>query len=285
MPEPALPLEVVRGLAEVLGHTTDGLSNKEIDRLLAEVSIVDPTPRGTPGLTYVVTSKRDRLERAFTESQRTTLSGDAVLRFVKRTLSPPRFHGQAESRDQLADRVNEVLAFSALKVHENGKLGRVRKATTLDEAHQRARRLKEKLQERGTHHRLLAACVQEISDENYFHAVLEGAKSLTTEITGRTGVVGDGYPLVATVFEAGQRGFPLLALNSGSTPTETARQTGLANGLRSIFSSVRNPAAHEPRVSSAMTEQDALDAFAWMSFLHRRIDECHAVKHGPPATK
>ncbi|RYG86026.1 MAG: TIGR02391 family protein [Alphaproteobacteria bacterium] len=278
MPEGPLNSAVLRGLCEVLGHTDNGLTNAQIERLLSQAGIVDPTPTGTPGLTYVAINKRDRLENALTQAQQTAGNADLVLRFIKLTLSPARFHGQPEARDALADAVNEVLSFAAFKVLEDGKLARVKKASTLSEAAQRARKLKHKLEERGTHPRLLAACVREIEDNNYFHAVLEAAKSMTSEIVRRTGATGDGHPLVAEVFESGQRGYPLLALTAGATPTERARQTGLANGLRSIYSSVRNPTAHEPRVTSEMTEQDALDAFAWMSFLHRRIDDCHDVK-------
>lgn len=83
--------------------------------------------------------------------------------------------------------------------------------------------------------------------------------------------------LVDPVFEAGKRGHPLLALTSMATDTERSRQSGLANSLRGVFGSLRNPTAHEPKITSTMTEQDAVDELCHMSYLHRRLDECHEI--------
>jgi uncharacterized protein (TIGR02391 family) len=138
-------------------------------------------------------------------------------------------------------------------------------------------RLRSQLVDRGAHPRLLKYCVAEIDDDNYFHAVLEGSKSLADEIRRRTGRTEDGVSLIDIVFEIGKRGHPLLALNNTSTETERSRQSGLANSLRGVFGSLRNPAAHEPKIKSTMTEQDAVDELCHMSYLHRRIDECHEV--------
>jgi len=88
--------------------------------------------------------------------------------------------------------------------------------------------------------------------------------------------------LIDSVFELGKRGHPLLALNRMSTDTERSRQHGLANSLRGVVLTLRNPAAHEPKVRSTMTEQDAVDELCHMSFLHRRLDDC---EEGPAMAK
>jgi len=275
--QPSLQPAVLRGIAEVLGETHSGLTNAEIERLLSQSSIPDPTPRGTSGLTYVAVSKRDRLERALDAQQRREGRANRVLRFVRNAMSPARFRADPERFEALREELNVCLAFAALKLLEDGRLATVRRAHTLSEARRRALRLQEKLLERGTHPRLLAACVQEIEEENYFHAVLEASKSLGTEIRSRTKRTEDGVPLVNAVFEPGQRGYPLLTVTSTQSETAKSRQRGLAEGLRSVFSGLRNPTAHEPRLESHMTEQDALDAFAWMSYLHRRLDDCEVA--------
>jgi uncharacterized protein (TIGR02391 family) len=123
----------------------------------------------------------------------------------------------------------------------------------------------------------LSYCVEEIDDDNYFHAVLEGAKSLADEVRRRTGRNEDGLRLIDAVFEVGKRGHPLLALNALSTETERSRHYGLAFSLRGVFASLRNPTAHEPKIHSTLTEHDAVDALCHMSYLHRRLDECHDV--------
>lgn len=124
------------------------------------------------------------------------------------------------------------------------------------------------------------ACVNEIRDDNYFHAVLEGSKSLAEEIRRRTGNIEDGVALVAATCQATkQHSVPLLALNRLETQTERSRQQGFVAALRAIFSAARNPTAHEPKVPSTMSEQDAVDPLTQMSYLHRRLDECTETSH------
>jgi uncharacterized protein (TIGR02391 family) len=273
---PAIDESIVRSLAEVLGRTQGGLTNKEIDEILGAAQIPDPTPPAPPG-TFTAISKRDRLYDALAAQQRRNRCSNAILAFVAKALAPVRFHDSPDALDSLRAEVNVPLAFAGYQVDEAGKLRPKSRAETLSEAHRRAMRLRSQLVDRGAHPRLLSYCVSEIDEDNYFHAVLEASKSLADEIRRRTGRTEDGVPLVDAVFEMGKRGHPLLALNNMSTDTERSRQNGLANSLRGVCGSLRNPTAHEPKVTSTMTERDAVDELCHMSFLHRRLDECHEV--------
>jgi uncharacterized protein (TIGR02391 family) len=134
-------------------------------------------------------------------------------------------------------------------------------------------RLRSQLVDRNAHPRPLQYCVDEIDDDNYFHAVLEASKSLADEIRRRTGRPEDGISLIDAVFESGQKGSPLLALTPLRTPTERSRQRGLVDSLRGVFASLQNPTAHDPKIYSMLTEHDALDELGHMSYLHRRLDE------------
>lgn len=222
-------------------------------------------------------AKRDRLYNALAARQRRDGCGNAILAFLAKALAPVRFHDAPGAFESLRAEVNVPLAFAGYYVDDVGKLHPKVEAKTLSEARRRAMRLRSHLVDRGAHPRLLRYCVTEIDDDNYFHAVLEGSKSLADEIRRRTGRAEDGVPLVDMVFEIGKRGHPLLTLNNMSTDTERSRQSGLANSLRGIFGSLRNPTAHEPKIMSTMTEQDAVDELCHMSFLHRRLDECQEV--------
>jgi uncharacterized protein (TIGR02391 family) len=273
---PAIDESVVRSLCEVLGRTEGGLTNKEINELLSAARIPDPTPRAPRG-TYVMISKRDRLFSALSARQRRDGCGNAVLAFVTKALAPVRFHDSPAAFEALRTEVNVPLAFAGYHVDDAGKLHRRSHAETLSEARRRAMRLRSQLVERGAHPRLLRYCVAEIDEDNYFHAVLEASKSLADEIRHRTGRTEDGTSLIDAVFELGKRGHPLLVLNTMSTDTERSRQSGLANSLRGVFGSLRNPTAHEAKIKSTMTEQDAVDELCHMSYLHRRLDECHDV--------
>lgn len=274
--EAVLPDSVLRSICEVLGQTHGGLTNVEIDRLLAQAGVHDPTPPATQ-FTYVILSKRDRLHRALSQCQSHARRSNPVLRFVKLALAPVRFHEAPGRFDALRSEVNVPLAFVSLRIEEDGSLVRVKKAATLTEARRRAMRLRSQLVERNAHSRLLEYCVDEIDDDNYFHAVLEASKSLASEIRRRTGRPEDGVPLINAVFDRGQRGSPLLLLTPMNTNTERARQRGLGDSLRGVFSSLRNPTAHEPKIHSTMSEQDALDELSHMSYLHRRLDECQSA--------
>lgn len=273
---PAIDEPIVRSLSEALGRTEGGLTNKQINELLAAARIPDPTPPASPG-TYVAISKRDRLFNVLTAQQRRDGCSNAVLAFVAKALAPIRFHESPGAFEALRDEVNVPLAFAGYCVDDAGKLHPKRQAETLTEARHRALRLRSQLVDRGAHPRLLRYCVAEIDDDNYFHAVLEASKSLADEVRCRTGRSEDGVLLIDAVFELGKRGHPLLALNKMSTDTERSRHNGLANSLRGVFGSLRNPVAHEPKIKSTMTGQDAVDELCHMSYLHRRLDECHEV--------
>ncbi len=270
---PSLDQAVVRSLCEILARTDGGLTNKQIDEVLATVGIRDPTPEAPQGM-YVAINKRDRLFRALITRQQKDGCSNAVLLFISRALAPVRFHQSSQAFATMRSEVNVPLAFAGFTVSEAGKVAIKAKATTLTEARQRAMRLRAQLVERGAHQRLLDYCVEEIDTDNYFHAVLEASKSLADEIRRRTGRTEDGTQLVDAVFGSGQRGTPLLGLTAMSTNSEKSRQRGLADALRGVFASLRNPTAHEPKIHSTMSEQDALDELSHMSYLHRRLDDC-----------
>ncbi len=267
---------IIRSLCNVLARTEGGLTNKEINELLTAARIQDPTPPAPRG-TYVMISKRDRLFDALSARQRRDECANAVLAFVAKALAPVRFHESPVVFEALRAEVNVPLAFAGYHVNDAGKLQLRSQVETLSEARRRAMRLRSQLVDRGAHPRLLRYCVMEINDDNYFHAVLEASKSLADEIRQRTGRTEDGVPLIDAVFEMGKRGHPLLALNCMSSDTDRSRQSGLANSMRGVFGGLRNPTAHEPKINSTMTEQDAVDELGHMSYLHRRLDECHAV--------
>jgi uncharacterized protein (TIGR02391 family) len=270
---PPLSPSQVRSVCEVLASTGEGLTNKQIDELLADTGTADATPPAPPGA-YNIISKRDRLYNALIVRQATSGASNPILLFIGRAMSPVRFHRTPEAFEKMRGEINVPLAFAGFYVNEKGQVAKVKKAETLSEARKRAMRLRAQLVERGAHQRLLDYCVEEIDTDNYFHAVLEASKSLADEIRRRTGRIEDGVQLIDTVFESGQRGAPLLALTRMNTPTEKSRQRGLADALRGVFGSLRNPTAHEPKIHSTMTEQDALDELSHMSWLHRRLDEC-----------
>lgn len=174
--------------------------------------------------------------------------------------------------------LNRVLAFAGFRLNDEGELIRCKQARTISDADAAADQLRRKLINRGVHPDVLKFCRAELVEGNYFHAVLEAAKSVAQKVRDKTGFTSDGADLVDDAFGIGKKAYPFLAFNSLSTDSELSEHKGLMNLMKGFFGSFRNPTAHAPRIAWKITEQDALDMMTLASLLHRRLDE--AVKTG-----
>ena len=99
--------------------------------------------------------------------------------------------------------------------------------------------------------------------------MLESIKGVADRVRNLTGLTSDGAELVNIAFSMKA---PIIAINNLATDTDKSEQKGFSNILVGLFGAVRNPTAHEPKISWPMTEQDALDIFAMISFVHRKLD-------------
>ena len=260
---PAFPPNELQALCDVLGDTNTGLSGSEIGRLLSGCQIGDPVPSKT---------KRHRLFEALEGQQDQDRCSNAVLRFVQEAMAPVRYREEADIFDSRRKDVNEVLAFAGWQLGEDGKLRTAEKVSTLTEAQERAGQLQKELQRRGVHPDVMQFCQAELLQKNYFHAVLEATKSVADKIRHRTGLQGDGAALVDAAFGKGPSGHPALAFNSLQSDTQRSEHTGLMNLTKGALGTFRNPTAHAPKISWAITERDALEALTLLSMLHRRLD-------------
>jgi uncharacterized protein (TIGR02391 family) len=256
---------VLEAACKVLGDTANGLTGDEIGHLIVEIDIDDPDVGAT---------KWKRLYNALAHTQNKHQVGNHLIMFVTRAMAPARYVSRPEVFHWRRDGLNKALAFAGYAVREDGKVVRTKPATTVDEARARAGRLRSILEGRGTHPEVISYCRAELLQENYFHAVLEAIKGLAERIRQMTGLTTDGAELVN---EALSTKAPILALNALNTETQISEQRGIAQLLVGLFSAVRNPTAHAPRVTWPMSEQDALDIFALVSFVHRKLDGASKV--------
>ncbi len=244
-------------------------SDSDLTGLLREVGIKDvdverPTSPWGP-------SKKQRLYAALSARQQQDRCGNNVIAFIEAAMRPVRFTERRAAFDTLRDALNEVLAFAGATLGEDGRLRPVKAARTLDEAQARASRLRAELVRRNVHADVLRFCQPELLEENYFHAVLEATKSVAEKLRAKTGLTGDGAPLVDDTLGA-SNGLPRLAFNTLRTDSERSEHTGLASLLRGMFGVFRNPTAHAPKIAWRIDEQDALDLLTLASLLHRRLD-------------
>lgn len=260
----------LRAICDLLGETSAGLTGSEITQLLRGCGIDDPAPSLT---------KRHRLFEALASRQKQDGCGNHVVAFISAAMNPVRYVGHTDLFEERRVRLNQVLCFAGLSLGEDGGLRFVTAARTLDEAEQRAGKLRSQLLSRNVHPDVLRFCRAELLQDNYFHAVFEATKSVADKIRAMSGLTHDGTRLVDEAFGLGPSGHPLVAFNGLGTETERSEHTGLANLIRGLFGTFRNTTAHAPRITWAVTEEDALDMLSLASLLHRRLDQ--AVRTRP----
>lgn len=264
---PPFTSERLEAIIKILGDTSEGLTGSEIDHLLRNCDIPNPTPDMT---------KWKRLYNAFVEFQNEHQVGNHVIVFIKGAMDPARYVGQPQVFRSRRDRLNSVLSFCGYTLGDDGQLRKVNAARTIDQALERANRLHTALIQRSVHADVLRFCKAELLEENYFHAVFEAMKSITSKIRSLSGLTGDGCDLVHDAF--GQKyGNPILAINAFKTETHKGEQNGFMNLLKGLYGTIRNPLAHDPKVEWPMTEQDALDILTMISLVQRKLDQAYRL--------
>lgn len=259
----SLDLLVLEQLCDIIAETDGGLSSTEIGKMLARMGIADP-PGGL--------NKRTRVFEALRLKQEQDRCGNLVFAFIELVMNPVRYTQNDALFEGRRERVNVVLAFSGYELGSDGKFRTRSVATTIDQAQQKAQRLRTELVRRGVHADVLKFCTAELIREDYFHAVLEATKSISQKIRDLTGLTGDSGELAVKALSLGQVGMPFLAFNSLQNDSQKSEQTGLMNLMTGMFGTFRNPTAHAPRIHWHISENDAIDLLTMTSFLHRRLD-------------
>lgn len=266
---PTFSAQHLEAISKVLADTATGLTGSEIGYLLQELNIPDVDPAN---------AKWRRLFNAFAEFQNEHGIANHVIVFITRALNPASYTDRPGVFQQRKDRLNSVLAFRGMQLGNDGKIHRADPATTIDQALARANRLRGALVQRDVHGDVLKFCTAELVAKNFFHAVFEAMKSLTSKIRSLAGLSGDGAVLIYGAF--GRRhGEPLLAINSRETEAHRCEQDGFVNLLKGLYGMFRNPLAHEAKIEWDMNEQDALDILTMISLVHRKLDK--AIRYSP----
>jgi uncharacterized protein (TIGR02391 family) len=251
-----------------LAETTTGLKGDEIGYILADMRVDDPD-KGT--------TKWKRLFNALAHIQNKHQVGNHLIMFIHRAMDPVRYVSTPELFAVRRDGLNIVLSLCGYLVRDDGKVVRTTRESTLAGAQARAGRLKSILEARVTHAEVFKYCRAELLQDNYFHAVFEAIKGLGQRLRDMSGLKADGAELVNVALSTRN---PIIALNSLSTETEISEQRGIANLLVGVFGAIRNPVAHLPRTEWTMPEQDAVDMFSLLSYLHRKLDAASVVSSG-----
>ncbi len=264
------PAAAIEALCRELGEAVTG---QQISNLIAPLSGIPETPEERRS------TKWKRLFNVVIRAQNRQNDGRPMIRLVTEVMRPVRFPS-VEQFDFHRAAINERLVLSGFLVREDGRIARVSAATTLSEAKQRASALREELGRRHVHDDVLTFCRVELLHDNYFHAVLEAAKSVAEKIRVLTGLQLDGNSLIDAACST-RENRPLLAFNALDTDWERSEHQGLATLCRGLFSTFRNPAAHAPRILWAVEQAEALDMLTLASMLHRRLDGARIAEVAP----
>lgn len=267
MPLPSFQEAVIRKIADLLEGAA---THQELTDIFKQCGLVEPPEAGP---------KWRRILLTLTARQQQDRCGNNVGAFVQAMMSPVRFVGKADGFESYRVRLNEILAFDSLQLREDGRLQPVKQARTLQEAQERAGRLRAELDRRRVHPDVLAFCRAELLEQNFFHAVFEATKSVAEKVRQRTGLAGDGAEIFQRAFGGST---PLLAINSLRTETEQSEQRGFTSLLVGTFGTFRNVTGHAPKIHWPVNEQDALDLLTLVSYLHRRIDAAVPTNWPPP---
>ena len=259
---PPFDESTVIGIANALGDTHVGLTGAEIGRILGRLGIADPGE---------AMNKRHRLAHALIDRQRQDGASNAVIRFVSEAMALGNHLGRRDRFEELRGIVDPALSLAGFRILDTGKIGRVRPATTFDEVAALTNRLLAESRRRGVHEEVLRFCRQELLRESTFHAVSEAVKGICDRLRTMTGLTSDGTALVNECF-ATSGGRPLVRVNAWETKSEDSEHKGIADLIRGVIGTFRNPIAHTPRLAWPVSEADALELFSMLSYVHRRLD-------------
>ena len=256
-------LPVLEEICKVLGEY---VSSSQITTYLAQVNIKDiDGPQCT---------KWRRLYSAFAVYQNHFQDNVKIVDYICLECAPSRYANNEEKFLKLLEQMNLQLAFSGLELLQNGKIQKIEKAETISDAQKKATNLKIKLEQRDAHPMIFQYCKSELLQNNYFHAVFEAMKGLMQRIRTISGSFHDGTRLIEYVFSKD----PVLIINNFQSQSEKNEHTGFCNLLKGLCGMFRNTEAHEPKITWNVTEQDALEILAIVSYCHRRLDSAQRIR-------
>lgn len=260
----------IRKICDVLADTTRGYSKSELQSLLKILGIEDIEKSGKP---YFSKNKRTWLNDCLLYEVRKNDTDANVVKFIELAMNPMSFT-KAEAREKynwLFEELNKVLVLAGIGICKDGRMIKIIKADSLDEADKRVNSLRKKLSDRCIHSEVEKYCRSDLMRKDYSAVVFEASKGLAQRVRDMTGLSKDGGELFQATFSTKD---PWLVFNQLKTENEISEFKGLKELMESIFHLVRNPVAHTPRIKWNIEENKALDVLTLISFAHKYLDVC-----------
>lgn len=272
MPINSFEHATLKAICDVLAETSTGFTGRELHEFLraSNINQNDLNP----------SNKRQLLLGSLSQQQAQDKCANNIVKFIQTAMHPNNFRGDLIRFENYREQLNMALAFEGYAIDERGNLISSKVVHSLNEAQQRALRIRGELERRQAHPEVRKYCKKEILEKNFFHAVFEAAKGFAERVREKSGLNLDGVRLFKTALgftydEKTKRitQYPLLATTPLETVTERSQQVGILKIAEGIFSAYRNEIAHEPRLLSQLSEEDAIDILTTLSMLHRWLDK------------
>lgn len=192
-----------------------------------------------------------------------------ILKFINESMNPAKYINNHSLYNDRLFKLNTILSLVWVELGRDNKRRKTSKSSSVDDLKKKAKILYHKLQEMNVHENILLLCKPELLADNYFHAVFEWVKTIANKVRNKT-------RLVDVAFSSN---WPYLLINRYITDTEKSEHKWFSNLLKWIFWVFRNTAAHELKHERIITEQDALDIFPTLSYIHRRLDNSRVIRN------
>lgn len=257
-----MKLQTLESISKLIG---ENFSNSDITKCFRTLTLSD---RGADS------TKWKRLMFVFKKYQLKNKNSKDTYRILEYLFNPIEFLDNSQHFKELTIALNRVLCLEGIQIDDSGTICVAEKITNIDKINERYNSLIIKLQERKVHSEVLKYCTQELLQENYFHSVFECCKGLAERVRELSGLSTDGSQLFEESFSTKK---PLLKINELKNSSEINQQNGLKEMLNGITHYVRNVTAHTPKIKWMIDENEALEIFNTLSFLHKILDDAKRV--------
>lgn len=216
-------------------------------------------------------TKWKRLHTAFCNSQNKLHSSSEVLQCIEWIVYPQNFINDKYIWEDAINKINKVIQFNGLKLNNMGKIVKISKPNTFDEAYNRYSSLINNLKPFKIHPRILSICNKEILSNDYYSLIFESSKLAIKKVQEISNYDFDGINLINKCFDSKK---PIIVLNSLSNNQEKNLYFSLKAMLNLIIYMYRNPKAHELKAYDTSSEKDAIEALILISKALFLLDGC-----------
>ncbi|EGT4637067.1 TIGR02391 family protein [Clostridioides difficile] len=252
---------------EICSIIKDYCTGSEISRFLNDLNFYNIQKNSI--INY---SKTQILLSSVMEEQKRYNDGSPLLKLVQVIFNPMRFinNNDYDWKTAIVE-LNTKFQFFGLMLDDSGKIKSCIKTNTYNEAEKRYKSLKNKLLSNNIHPEVLKCCKAEYLDKNYFHCILEASKGIFCKLRSLSTLDLDGNKLINNVFN---ENYPIIIFNTLQTEEEKNEYLGFKYLLKSITCLFRNPKAHNLKIYSYTSEEDAFMVLNILSYAFKQLDKC-----------